>query len=291
MDFVRMRQIALNDVKVLAEKGKKYGDSWKKRGGIGAFMMLARKMDRMELAAADEGYDIFQAIEMDGWQEDGLLDDIADLRRYLFLVETHMRIEREDTNQLRKHLETTFSEQSFEEYDKRKVDALNDITDKEALLSKVVEDAKWEEPSKIIGGPQAPLLDKAYKGDKADAETMKAPDLIDTERPVPIYIDFIEQPDDIFKHLHAVKASWMWTNSEDVKYGTKRWPESHRALMCPARSGTRWLYKGDMYIISEDSGPVIVNGKWVWEVLAFPDESTTMEPDFLKNKADDPGLG
>jgi hypothetical protein len=65
-----------------------YGDSWKKRGGVGAFMMFARKWDRLERRAQDHGYNVFTAIRSDHRRE-GTIDDIRDLRRYLALVEAH----------------------------------------------------------------------------------------------------------------------------------------------------------------------------------------------------------
>lgn len=77
------------DVAVLAEKSKDYGDSWKKRGGVGAFMMLARKWDRLETQTQRYGWDVFRAIREDQRPE-GILDDIRDLRRYLLLVEAEM---------------------------------------------------------------------------------------------------------------------------------------------------------------------------------------------------------
>ena len=73
----------------LEEAEQSYGDSWKQRGGVGAFMMLARKWDRLEKQVTEQGYDIFQAIAYDG-REEGILDDIQDLRRYLFLVEAEV---------------------------------------------------------------------------------------------------------------------------------------------------------------------------------------------------------
>lgn len=88
-NYERIAEIALNDVDVLKEKGAAYGDSWKKRGGIGAFMMLARKWDRIENQAAAVGYDIFAAGIIGG--EEGIMDDIADLRCYLLLVESEIR--------------------------------------------------------------------------------------------------------------------------------------------------------------------------------------------------------
>ena len=81
-----MKDVAQNDLEALKRAETSYGDSWKRRGGVGAFMMLARKFDRIENQSRGENWDIFKAgIEYSG--EDGLLDDIRDLRRYLLLVE------------------------------------------------------------------------------------------------------------------------------------------------------------------------------------------------------------
>ena len=55
-------------------------------------MMLARKWDRIENCLsdrADEPYNIFHAMMKD-LRDDGLLDDIRDLRRYLLLVESEV---------------------------------------------------------------------------------------------------------------------------------------------------------------------------------------------------------
>jgi len=87
--FERMLRIARNDVQELKAAEKSYGVSWRKRGGMGAFMKLARKWDRIENQVKPENYDIFSSYEKDKRQE-GLLDDIQDLRRYLLLVEEHI---------------------------------------------------------------------------------------------------------------------------------------------------------------------------------------------------------
>ena len=84
-----LQTIADSDVVALQEAEKSYGDSWRKRGGVGAFMMLARKWDRIENQVKAQQYDVFDAIESDRWAE-GIMDDIQDLRRYLMLVEEHM---------------------------------------------------------------------------------------------------------------------------------------------------------------------------------------------------------
>ena len=82
--------ISAEDWTSLDRAEEDYGDSWRKRGGIGAFMMLARKWDRIEKQVFDYTYDIFLALEEDRRPE-GLMDDIKDLRRYLLLVEAHVR--------------------------------------------------------------------------------------------------------------------------------------------------------------------------------------------------------
>lgn len=81
--------VANKDVEELKRKDAEYGGSWKRRGGVGAFMMAARKWDRLEEQLKNNGYDIFTSIEKDGRNE-GVLDDVRDLRRYLMLIEAEM---------------------------------------------------------------------------------------------------------------------------------------------------------------------------------------------------------
>ena len=82
--------ISAEDWTSLDRAEEDYGDSWRKRGGVGAYMMLARKWDRIENQVVEKGWDIFKSIEQD-IRPEGILDDIKDLRRYLLLVEAHMR--------------------------------------------------------------------------------------------------------------------------------------------------------------------------------------------------------
>ena len=94
------KEILDDDLAIIGTKDREYGGSWKKRGGIGAFMMLCRKWDRLEeqtknatTTLEDEDippYDIIQQAVHDDRPE-GLLDDIADLRRYLLNVEAEVR--------------------------------------------------------------------------------------------------------------------------------------------------------------------------------------------------------
>lgn len=83
--------VSTADNVALVKADASYGSSWKKRGGVGAFMMLARKWDRLSnyLEHAPAQYDIFSAIAGDTRPE-GIIDDIRDLRRYLMLVESEM---------------------------------------------------------------------------------------------------------------------------------------------------------------------------------------------------------
>lgn len=89
IDQSAWQHIADQDVKHLVEKDSEYKGSWAKRGGIGAFMMLARKWDRIEEFCRNLNWDIFDAIRTDR-REEGILDDIRDLRGYLILVEARM---------------------------------------------------------------------------------------------------------------------------------------------------------------------------------------------------------
>ncbi len=91
----RLDQIAAEDCAQLRAKDKEYGGSWLKRGGVGAFMMLARKWDRLETAMGTplpdlDRFDVIERAVYDE-REEGLLDDIGDLRRYLLLVEAEIR--------------------------------------------------------------------------------------------------------------------------------------------------------------------------------------------------------
>ena len=87
-DFDDIKKLANEDVKHLKKAEKSYGDSWMVRGGVGAFMILCRKWDRIENQTKKENYDIFQTVKND-LSKTGILDDIRDLRRYLLLVESH----------------------------------------------------------------------------------------------------------------------------------------------------------------------------------------------------------
>ena len=87
--ITRAMCLGIEDADELHKAEKSYGDSWKQRGGVGAFMMAARKWDRIEKQVLGHNYDIFSAMDEDRRPE-GILDDIRDLRRYLFLIDAEM---------------------------------------------------------------------------------------------------------------------------------------------------------------------------------------------------------
>tara|TARA_R110000824_G_scaffold79504_5_gene200239 strand:+ start:2724 stop:3053 length:330 start_codon:yes stop_codon:yes gene_type:complete len=88
-NWENIKGIAQKDLEALSRAQSSYGDSWRRRGGVGAFMMLARKFDRIEHQSEKHGWNIFDAGEVYKG-EAGLLDDIRDLRRYLLLVEDYI---------------------------------------------------------------------------------------------------------------------------------------------------------------------------------------------------------
>ena len=84
-----VHKLASLGVVSLAKSEKSYGNSWKQRGGVGAFMMLARKWDRIENQVKAHKYDVFEAVTANP-DKTGIIDDIRDLRRYLLLVESEL---------------------------------------------------------------------------------------------------------------------------------------------------------------------------------------------------------
>ena len=86
--------MAKDDVAGLVIAHQSYGDSCLRRGGTGLFMMFARKWDRLENQAKKFGWDIFKTYENDQ-REEGVLDDIRDLRRYLLICEAQLLLKKQ----------------------------------------------------------------------------------------------------------------------------------------------------------------------------------------------------
>lgn len=88
-------EVCQNICQTLRKKEVHYKGSWQKRGGPGAFMMLARKWDRVEAISSEFGYDIFKAMQQN---RGDIKDDVDDLIGYLVLVRAEMnrRLEEEE---------------------------------------------------------------------------------------------------------------------------------------------------------------------------------------------------
>lgn len=93
-----LRDLSDEDVEGLLKAQESYGDSWKQRGGVGAFMMLARKWDRIQNVLRvpgsdplDPAYKSIFTVATEDTRSEGIIDDIRDLRRYLLLVEGELR--------------------------------------------------------------------------------------------------------------------------------------------------------------------------------------------------------
>jgi hypothetical protein len=86
--------VSASDVDRLLKKDQEYGASWKRRGGVGAFMMMVRKIDRImaQIPEPDghpkHGFDIFAILTNEHADlSESLLDTLRDLRGYATLIE------------------------------------------------------------------------------------------------------------------------------------------------------------------------------------------------------------
>lgn len=155
------KKIVLQDVDILEEKGRQYGDSWKKRGGVGAFMMLARKWDRIEKAVEKSNYDIFHAIDCDP----ELTDDLMDLQNYLLLVRSEGYVDDDLSNSI---LNIGANEEGAEPESRGYVS--QDSNDWSELARR---DAKEKHEKKLLNKGDTELLDYfevAYRPDTTNVQ-------------------------------------------------------------------------------------------------------------------------
>jgi hypothetical protein len=83
-----IKAIALDDVAILTTADQQYGSSWRKRGGVGAYIVGIRKADRMEQQLQRCGNDLREAVRQDRRAE-GIMNDLRDLRRYFYLWDSY----------------------------------------------------------------------------------------------------------------------------------------------------------------------------------------------------------
>jgi len=91
----QVKTVAAEDVALLTKKGEDYADTWKAEGGYSAFFNIYRKWQRIYQQIKQDKpncpkYDVFAHIAADT-RQDGIIDDIKDLRCYLLLIEAEMR--------------------------------------------------------------------------------------------------------------------------------------------------------------------------------------------------------
>lgn len=84
-----IKEISETDISEIKRKDLEYGGSWLKRQGVGAWMMACRKFDRLEEQIKRSNWDVFAAAEFDQ-RDEGVIDDLRDLRRYLCLIESEI---------------------------------------------------------------------------------------------------------------------------------------------------------------------------------------------------------
>lgn len=89
-NYKLLNEVAQEMVETLKKKGEHYGDSWKSRGGSGAFMNIARKWDRLENQCSKIDYNVFKAILNDKAGDEGVRDSLLDLVGYGLLILTEM---------------------------------------------------------------------------------------------------------------------------------------------------------------------------------------------------------
>jgi hypothetical protein len=90
IELERTKHLFDTDIEGLIKKNADYGESWKKRGGVGAFMNVARKWDRIETQVMLNGGDLYAPkLWVESRVIDPFVDDVIDLRGYLLLCIHH----------------------------------------------------------------------------------------------------------------------------------------------------------------------------------------------------------
>jgi len=90
----KLQEVANEIVTTVLKKDKEYGASWKRRGGVGAYMMLVRKSDRLEQQVLAHGYDIFSALNSPRKSKtiESLRDTLEDQIAYGLLILAEIRV-------------------------------------------------------------------------------------------------------------------------------------------------------------------------------------------------------
>lgn len=82
----QLLEVLDRDALLIQQKDVSYGSSWKRRGGVGAYMVSVRKLDRIEHQVSQCG-GMSRALSAIRAQEvDSMREDIRDLRCYMLLI-------------------------------------------------------------------------------------------------------------------------------------------------------------------------------------------------------------
>jgi hypothetical protein len=99
-DFEAIRE-AMNDLVDLGiRKDREYGASWCRRGGVGAFFTVWRKIDRLDEQAKRRGYDLFN-VDEDEDSTESLDETLKDAVFYFALVLEKRKAKRTQINSLK----------------------------------------------------------------------------------------------------------------------------------------------------------------------------------------------
>lgn len=89
-----LHSVADQAVSLITSKTRTYGDSWKRRGGRGAWFTLVRPWDRLERIVEAHGGDVLAACRADTSGDDGTaLACVRDVMCYLILVAAEIEAE------------------------------------------------------------------------------------------------------------------------------------------------------------------------------------------------------
>ena len=89
----QLEGVVADMVALLRLKTETYGDSWKRRGGPGAWFTTVRPWDRLEGILGKFGGDVFAAIALKPGGEDGTaLACVRDVMAYMILIEAEARV-------------------------------------------------------------------------------------------------------------------------------------------------------------------------------------------------------
>lgn len=93
-DFGIVRDLATSIIDVCEKKNREYGESFRLRGGQGAYFAYVRKPDRLEAQMKSRDYDVFN-VDQDPCSTESIDETIRDEIGYLLLIlETREAIRR-----------------------------------------------------------------------------------------------------------------------------------------------------------------------------------------------------